>query len=136
MKEIRQAGRAISGKSGLIGGVLISLALSTACDGGGLALDEWEAQWNDVVERVATTIDEGSATDTVCNQTLGYLREQRPELSPPPLEDLEGPVGAWFDEAESLFFECDWMEGNGSVDRFRTLDTVEAEVRLVLNLEG
>lgn len=136
MKESRQPDGGVPVRGSLIGVVLISLAISTACNGGALTLDEWETQWDDVVERVATTVDEGVPTDTVCNQTLGYLREQRPELSPPPLEDLEAPVSAWFDEAEGLFFACDWMEEDGPVDELTTLDTLEAEVQLVLDLEG
>lgn len=117
--------------------MLVGLALLGACNGGELTLQEWKTQWDDVVERVATTIDQDSPTSTVCNETLGYLRERRPDLSPPPLEDLEEPVSAWFDEAEGLFFDCDWVVGGeGPVDALRTLQTLEAEVQVVLDLEG
>ena len=135
MKQIRQAREWRFVRSGLIGIAIMAMALTAACDGSDPTLEEWEAQWQEVVETVESTIDEGVETDAVCDQTLGYLRERRPELSSVPLEDLREPVSAWFDEAEGLFFDCDWGE-NGSEDELRTLNTLEAEVQLVIELES
>lgn len=89
--------------------------------------------WREAVARVDTVVSE-PITEAVCEETLGYLREVRPDLDPPPLADLEPPLDSWFAEAEDAFFECRFDEGAERV--FQALNTFEAEVDTVLALEG
>jgi hypothetical protein len=119
-----------------VGVMLIMVMLLGACGDGDLSLEEWETRWEEVVEEVATTIDEGVADESACDETLGYLRERRPDLTPPPLGDLEVPVDAWFEEAEGLFFECTILVPGAAADQLTTLHALEAEVTVILQLEG
>lgn len=110
-------------------------ALFISCGGSSVPLDEWEAQWRGVlatVEAVATR----DVTEEVCEQTLGYLRAARPELAPPPIEDLEAPVDDWFREAEDAFFECVLVDPAATDRVLETLTVLEREVDVVLDLEG
>lgn len=116
-------------------GLMILMLLIAACGGSDLTAEEWETTWDEAVERVDTTVDEG-VDQADCEHTLGYLREIRPELSPPPIDNLEAPVDAWFDEAEHLFFDCVWVSEDPSADHLSTLHTLEAEVRTVIDVEG
>lgn len=116
--------------------IMIAALLLRACGGADLTLEEWELRWEEVVEEVATTIDEGVTDESVCDQMLGDLREKRPDLTPPPLDDLEAPVDAWFEVAESLFFECTVLRPDDAADQLRTMRALEAEVAVILDLEG
>lgn len=115
---------------------MLSIFLTLAsCRAQALPLAEWRPLWQDTVEQIQDMSDE-PISQQECNQTLGFLRERRPELSPPPLEDLSGPVDSWFDLAEHAFFECEFVEPESEVsDVFQRLQVLESEVELVLDLE-
>lgn len=115
---------------------MLSIFLTLAsCRAQELPLAEWRPLWQDTVEQIQDMSDE-PISQQECSQTLGFLRERRPELSPPPLEDLSKPVDSWFDLAEHAFFECKFVEPGSEVsDVFQRLRVLEAEVELVLNLE-
>ena len=118
-----------------LGVAFVLCAVLVSCGDGGLSLEEWESRWRDVV----ASIDELSAeppSGAVCEQTLGYLREVRPDLDPPPLPDLEPPIDSWFAQAEDAFFECQLDDEEVRRDVFQSLNTFEAEVDTVLSLEG
>lgn len=119
----------------LVGMAAISLIL-VSCGEEVLPLAEWRPLWQDTVEQVQDMSDE-PISQQECNQTLGFLRERRPELSPPPLGDLSGPLDSWFTLAEDAFFECRFGEpGSEGRSAFQTLEVFEAEVETVLALEG
>ena len=118
-----------------LGATFVVFAILASCGDGGPSVDEWENQWRHVV----TSIDELSAeplTVAGCEQALGYLREVRPDLDPPPLPDLEPPIDSWFAEAEDAFFECQLDDEEVRREVFQSLNTFEAEVDTVLSLEG
>lgn len=116
---------------------MLSIFLILAsCRAQELPLAEWRPLWQDTVEQIQDMSDE-PISQQECIQTLGFLREKRPELSPPPLEDLSNPVDAWFDLAEHAFFECRFVDPGTEVrDVFERLRVFEAEVQLVLDLES
>lgn len=76
----------------------------------------------------------GDLTPEQCQELLGYLRVQRTVMTPVPLEDLQTPVDTWFNEAEGIFFECD-LDSDGAQDSLLTLEAVEGEVDIVLEVE-
>lgn len=96
-------------------------------------LEEWTPLWQDTVGQIQDMSDQ-PISQQECNRTLGFLRERRPELSPPPLEDLSNPVASWFGLAEQAFFDCKFVES--SEDVFLRLRVLEAEVELVVALES
>lgn len=105
----------------------------TSCGDQPAPISTWEVTWHNTL----STVDEASTPDATrdqCEDILAYLRVQRTVLSPMPLDDLETPVDAWFAEAEAIFFECDLA--NASQESLETLQTLEAEVETVLELEG
>lgn len=114
--------------------VVYSLVL-VSCGNGSLSLSEWELLWRDTVEQI-TELETQGITPSQCQETLGYLRVQRPALSPPPLEDLEDPLDSWFGLAEDAFFECRFGSETDKDRTFDTLRTYVAEVETVLTLEG
>ncbi len=112
--------------------VLAAAVLLTSCGTASLTLNQWQPRWQEVVERVEEVTTD-LTTQAQCEQALRFLREQRPRLTPPPLEDLQGPVTSWFDEAEDAFFECRF-DINGRRTR-ESLAALETEVETVLSLE-
>lgn len=118
-----------------VGALLIALASVASCAGRSLTLDQWEAMWQEAV----VTVDDATSqpvTEAVCEETLGYLREVRPDLDPPPLADLESAFDSWFAEAEDAFFECRFDDEATRERILQALNTFEAEVDTVLSLEG
>lgn len=97
-------------------------------------VDEWEVIWDDTIATVAEA-STPDATQPECQEMLGYLRAQRTVLAPVPIADLETPVDGWFLEAESIFFECD-LGGEKARDALLTLEALEGEVEVVLEVEG
>lgn len=120
-------------RRGLVGAALLLLIglLVSSCGSESLTLDEWQTRWQEVVKHVDQTLA-GEITHEECEETLGFLREQRPDLTPPPLTDLREPVDSWFETAEDLFFECAFTGDQGKPD---TLQVLEAEVEIVISLE-
>lgn len=116
--------------------LIVILSSVVSCTDGVLPLEDWVMQWDSTVERVQDLRTE-PISQQECEETLAFLRNRRDELSPPPLEDLRAPVGEWFGSAEEAFFDCDFGEP-GSEQRtvFRTLETFEAEVETVIQLES
>lgn len=113
--------------------VCVASILVTSCGGAPLSLDQWQPRWNALTESI-NDLESSPITHTECQGTLAFLREQKPELTPPPLEDLEVPVASWFNQAEDIFFECDFDDiGRRSFDTLRAL---EDEVEAVLALEA
>ncbi|HEU4319160.1 MAG TPA: hypothetical protein VFS66_03680 [Acidimicrobiia bacterium] len=106
---------------------------ATACGDGNEPVGEWERSWGDIVATVAGATD-GDLTPEQCQDLLGYLRVQRTVVTPVPLEDLETPVDTWFNEAESIFFDCDF-DSDRSRETLLTLEAVEGEVDIVLEVE-
>jgi hypothetical protein len=117
----------------IAGGALILLVgvLVSSCGDESLTLDEWLPRWQLVVEHVNDTLA-NQITHEDCEDILGDLREQRPDLTPPPLGDLREPVDSWFEAAEDLFFVCAFTSDQTKPD---TLEVLEAEVELVISLE-
>lgn len=116
--------------------LIVSIAVAVAsCANGPLPVAEWESRWAETTALVTAARD-AAITEAECGRTLSQLREVRPDLSPPPIEDLEVPVDQWFDEAEDVFFECEFSDSETISRAFRTLETLRAEVETVLSLEG
>lgn len=115
----------------MTGMVLVTGLMLTSCGGAPMELDEWQQRWQQVTDDVDDTFTETITSDG-CENALGYLREQRPDLTPTPLADLRAPVTSWFETAEDLFFECDFAPGQGKPE---TLQVLEAEVEIVISLE-
>lgn len=115
--------------------LLMVVASVSSCGSTGLTLEEWEVMWQEAVTTVDTAMSQ-PITEAVCDKTLGYLREVRPDLDPPPLADLEPPLDSWFAEAEDAFFECRFQDEGVSERVSQALNTFEAEVDTVLSLEG
>lgn len=93
-----------------------------------MPIADWSEQWSETVATVDAALS-APLTQETCETTLGYLREQRVDLEPTPLVDLEAPVRSWFDLAEDITFECELRDD----DR---LGVLESEVELVLSAEG
>jgi hypothetical protein len=116
--------------------VVIGLVLALVVTGCGDAtepLDEWEAVWSSTISTVAQASTSDISTDQ-CQDLLGYLRVQRLNLAPVPLDDLEEPIDSWFTEAERIFFECD-LSGDAGQSSLVTLEALEGEVAVVLEVE-
>jgi hypothetical protein len=107
-----------------------------SCGDGGLSLDQWEQEWQDTVGRIEE-MRSSSVSEQQCEETIGYLREQRPLLTPPPLSELDDPVDSWFDLTEDALFECrfEGAPGTSQSQLFDTLDVFETEVDTILSLE-
>lgn len=110
----------------------IVVLLIASCADQPLAVSEWHDRWQQVVDHVDDTLIT-ELTQNECEETLGYIREERTGLTPPPLADLEAPVRAWFDQAEDIFFVCEVELGTGGTPA--TLQALEAEIEAVITVE-
>ncbi|MFP3914788.1 MAG: hypothetical protein ACLFWM_07925 [Actinomycetota bacterium] len=111
----------------------VVLLIVAACGDRALSIAEWERVWEATTATISQAKD-GGITDQECNDTLGYLREQKTRLIPTPLEDLEDPVESWFELSESAFFECAFgqQEVREGAPVFERLQTFQTSVRSVL----
>jgi hypothetical protein len=63
----------------------------------------------------------------LCDQLVGQLRGDLPELVPTPTEALDEAVQAWSDHAETIVFECR-DDPSELADQYDTLDILAAEI--------
>lgn len=96
-------------------------------------LSEWEPRW----EVATAVVDEARPSEAVptvdaCERALGELRDLRPETLPGPDALVDETVGAWFEDAEHLFFTC--PQETAEYDRLSAeLERREAEVTTALD---
>ncbi len=103
-------------------------ALLTACSEENRPSDaEWRVVWEErraEFPDAAAILEEGGE---LCDELVGRLRGDLPELVPTPDEALDAAVEDWIAHAETIAFECP-DDPSELADRFETLDLLSAEV--------
>ena len=101
-------------------------------------VEEWQPSWDRVVAGIpAESVTGENPSRELCDTTLAFLRDTRPELSPTPDLAVDDTVKDWFDIAEDAFFECpprSQQVGSFS-DAYTLLARLQAEVDLVLDMD-
>ena len=101
-------------------------------------VEEWQPLWDRVVTGIPTESTTGeNPSRELCDETLAFLRDSRPELSPTADLAVDDTVKDWFDIAEDAFFECPPRSQQvGSFSHAYTLlARLQAEVDLVLDMD-
>lgn len=119
--------------------VALALLVGACGDQSRPTVASWQPQWQQVVASIPEESALGeSPADDVCTGVLATLRDRRPPLTPTPDLAIDDAVQEWFQIAEDAFFECPpRSELIGSfADAYREMSRLEAEINLVLNLNG
>jgi len=116
----------------------VSAIALTSCSTARPTVEEWQPTWDRVVSAIPNESIVGeNPPRELCDETLAYLRDNRPALSPTPDLALDDTVKDWFDVAEDAFFECPpTSQQIGSFsEAYSLLARLQAEVDLVLDLD-
>lgn len=118
-------------------GSLALVALLTACGETRPTTEDWQSTWNSTVLLIPELASiEPAPSDSVCESVLVSLRTSEEDLFPTPSESLDPTVRTWFEVAEGAFFECPPGEPGGFASAYEEMETLEAEVDAVLDIDG
>lgn len=85
----------------------VALVAVAGCGGSDRpSVTEWSERWNDAQAFVPSEqelVEEGGA---YCDQLLGQLRTELPDLTPTPSASIDPVLAAWIDHLRTLAFEC------------------------------
>lgn len=119
-------------------GAAVALAVVASCAPDRPAMDDWAVRFARVVDALPAEQDMvQDPSRTVCNETLGFLRSNRADLTPTPDLSVDDAVETWINIAESAFFECPPSSGeiDGFAEAYRELDRLEAEIDAALGTD-
>lgn len=122
-----------------IAGTLCLALLLAACGDDRPSSEDWRPDWQRVVAAVPDeAVIVADNTETLCGETLAFLRGNRADLLPAPDLAIDDAVNTWFEIAEDAFFECPPRnEQMGSfAEAYAEMNRLEAEIDLVLDLRG
>ena len=119
--------------------VVLALLQGACADQSRPSVASWQAQWDEVVASIPEEAAVGEApSNDLCTEVLTTLRELRPPLTPTPDLAIDDAVQEWFQIAEDAFFECPPRSEliSSFADAYREMSRLEAEINLVLDLDG
>ena len=120
-------------------GVALLLTVVSACGSNRPAVDDWQSSWVQISASIPgeASLAASDSVQTVCADTLVFLRSNRSELFPTPDLAIDGVVTAWIEIAEDAFFECPpSSEQIGDfAEAYAEMSRLEAEIELVLDMD-
>ena len=87
-------------------GVALVVIVAGCGASGRPSVTEWSDRWREAQAYVPTEQELAEEGGAYCDQLLGRLRTDLPDLVPTPSESIDPVVAGWIDHLRTLAFEC------------------------------
>jgi hypothetical protein len=118
--------------------VAILAVVGASCSTSRPSVEQWQPTWDKAVAGLPEQSIVGeNPPRALCDTTLVFLREIRPDLMPTPDLAVDDTVRDWIDIAEDAFFECPPanQQVGSFAEAYALLGRLQAEVDLVLDMD-